>query len=193
MDGTRYGEHGHENRVTGTAPGDLELVRSFISLHDHPPTGRDSLPPSAATVEDWLRRHGPVEGHVSPQDLAWAGDVLDDLRLDAVGRGNVETRDRLNEAARRGGVSICFGCVDDEPIHASADGIAGAVGRLLGIAFLAELDGTWAKLRGCANPECRSVFWDRSRNGSGRWCSMRSCGNQAKVRAYRARERASSA
>ena len=48
-------------------------------------------------------------------------------------------------------------------------------------------DGSWDRLRGCANPTCRSVFWDRSKNRSGRWCSLSVCGNQAKVRAYRER------
>jgi len=68
-------------------------------------------------------------------------------------------------------------------------GVVGAVGTLLASAFLAELDGSWARLRHCSNPECESVFYDRSKNRSGRWCSMRSCGNQAKVRAYRERHR----
>ena len=75
-------------------------------------------------------------------------------------------------------------------MHAGTAGVRGAVGRLLGIAFLAELDGTWQRLRPCANASCRSVFWDGSKNRSGRWCSMEACGNQAKVRAYRERERA---
>jgi predicted RNA-binding Zn ribbon-like protein len=34
------------------------------------------------------------------------------------------------------------------------------------------------------------VFYDRSKNRSGRWCVMAECGNRAKVRAYRERERA---
>ncbi|HYJ60784.1 MAG TPA: CGNR zinc finger domain-containing protein [Actinomycetota bacterium] len=185
--GTAYGTHGHENEVNGHAPGDLELVRSFVSLHDHPDAGRDSLPPSGATIDAWLRAHGMISSPASAQDLDRAASVLDDLRSTAIGEATEEHRERLNEAARRGGVSLCFACIGDEPIHASAEGVDGALGRLLGITFLAELDGSWDRLRGCANPVCRTVFWDRSKNRSGRWCSMGSCGNKAKVRAYRER------
>ncbi len=188
--GTAYGTNGHENDVSGRAPGDLELVRSFVSLHDHTPGARDSLPPSTASIEAWFRGNGLLEGPASRTDLTWAAGVLDDMRDEARGDGTPETTERLNTAARRTGLSICFGCTVEDPLHTTATGVRGAVGRLLGIAFLSRLDGTWERLRGCANAECRSVFWDRSKNRSGRWCSMGSCGNQAKVRAFRERERA---
>ncbi len=71
----------------------------------------------------------------------------------------------------------------------SAGDVRGAVGRILAIAFLAELDGSWDRFKECSSPTCRSVFWDRSKNRSGRWCTMQECGNRAKVRAYRDRER----
>jgi predicted RNA-binding Zn ribbon-like protein len=43
------------------------------------------------------------------------------------------------------------------------------------------------RLRVCANPECRGLFVDLSRPGTRRWCSMATCGNQAKKATYRAR------
>lgn len=36
------------------------------------------------------------------------------------------------------------------------------------------------KLRNCANPDCGILFLDNSRPGNRRWCSMDTCGNQAK-------------
>ena len=33
------------------------------------------------------------------------------------------------------------------------------------------------------------AFYDRSKNRSGRWCSMDSCGNVEKARAFRERNR----
>ena len=71
-----------------------------------------------------------------------------------------------------------------------ADGVRGAIGHILAIAFLAELDGSWSRFKECGDPTCRSVFYDRSKNRSGKWCVMAECGNRAKVRAYRERERA---
>jgi predicted RNA-binding Zn ribbon-like protein len=36
------------------------------------------------------------------------------------------------------------------------------------------------RVHGCANPDCAALFFDGSRPGSRRWCSMGSCGNIAK-------------
>jgi predicted RNA-binding Zn ribbon-like protein len=49
------------------------------------------------------------------------------------------------------------------------------------------------RLRICANDGCRYLFIDRSPTGRRRWCDMRTCGNQAKVAAHRARARAGAA
>jgi predicted RNA-binding Zn ribbon-like protein len=52
-------------------------------------------------------------------------------------------------------------------------------------------DGSWSRLRRC--PDCKLVFWDRTRNASKVWCGMyagadgRACGSIAKVRRYRTR------
>lgn len=44
-------------------------------------------------------------------------------------------------------------------------------------------------VRHCSNVRCRWFFLDTSRNRSRRWCDMAACGNSAKVRAHRARQR----
>lgn len=38
------------------------------------------------------------------------------------------------------------------------------------------------RLRACANDECRLFLLDRSRPGTARWCSMKTCGNRLKAR-----------
>ena len=45
------------------------------------------------------------------------------------------------------------------------------------------------RLRKCANPSCRLMFYDVSKAGRRRWCSMRTCGGRAKVRAFYRRRR----
>ena len=185
---------GHENDVATPAPGDLELLRSFLSLHDHAADGADSVPASAPTVQRWLSEHELVTGESSPEALAGALITLEDLRT-LVGETGGAPREpsavtRLDAAAARAGISLRMA---DAELTPAAGGIDGAVGRLIAIAFLARLDGSFARLRPCSNPRCRSVFYDRSKNRSARWCDMRSCGNQAKVRAYRQRQRAAGA
>ena len=49
------------------------------------------------------------------------------------------------------------------------------------------------RFRICANEDCRWVFEDTSRGGRRRWCDMTSCGNQAKVRRFRAKRAAGGA
>jgi predicted RNA-binding Zn ribbon-like protein len=53
------------------------------------------------------------------------------------------------------------------------------------------LTGDPARVKRCAGPGggCGWLFYDVSRNGSRRWCSMEGCGSQAKMRRYRARGR----
>jgi len=45
------------------------------------------------------------------------------------------------------------------------------------------------RLRKCANPSCRLMFYDGSKAGRRRWCSMRTCGGQAKARTFYRRRR----
>ncbi|HEY7399774.1 MAG TPA: CGNR zinc finger domain-containing protein [Actinomycetota bacterium] len=186
-------EHGHDPTIAPAAPGDLELVRGFLSLHEHAGDRLHSLPPSTSTLEWWFRSHGLLrDGEPAPEDdLAWAATIQDDLRGKVtrdgehpVDRGSAE---RLNEAARESGIEIRFAEGGGSGFESRATGIRGAIGRLLGIAFLAELDGTWSNLKTCGSHACRSVFYDRSKNRSGKWCSMQTCGNRAKVRAFRER------
>ncbi|MCW7945274.1 hypothetical protein AAW14_25570 [Streptomyces hygroscopicus] len=47
------------------------------------------------------------------------------------------------------------------------------------------------RIRGCAHDSCILHFFDTSRNGTRRWCSMASCGNRAKASRHYARTRES--
>jgi predicted RNA-binding Zn ribbon-like protein len=44
------------------------------------------------------------------------------------------------------------------------------------------------RIRKCANPECPLRFYDVSKAGARRWCSMATCGNRAKYRSHYARQ-----
>ena len=46
-----------------------------------------------------------------------------------------------------------------------------------------------ALVRECGSATCEWLFIDRSRNHSRRWCDMNDCGNTAKVRRFRQRQR----
>jgi predicted RNA-binding Zn ribbon-like protein len=44
----------------------------------------------------------------------------------------------------------------------------------------------------CAHPDCTRLYLDTSRAKNRQWCGMGTCGNKAKVQAFRARQRAAS-
>jgi predicted RNA-binding Zn ribbon-like protein len=59
--------------------------------------------------------------------------------------------------------------------------VARAAARLVG-------SGSLAHVRACAAEDCRWWFVDDTRNHSRRWCEMKTCGNRAKLRRFRARQ-----
>jgi predicted RNA-binding Zn ribbon-like protein len=63
------------------------------------------------------------------------------------------------------------------------------VAESLGEVLALQATGEWSRIKACARDSCRWVFFDHSRNRSGRWCSMQVCGNREKTAAYRARKR----
>jgi predicted RNA-binding Zn ribbon-like protein len=45
------------------------------------------------------------------------------------------------------------------------------------------------RIKRCANPTCGLFFYEIARNRQRRWCSMKTCGNRAKLAAFRQRQR----
>lgn len=62
-----------------------------------------------------------------------------------------------------------------------------AVGSVLAAATRLSLLGEFSRIKICPADNCRWAFYDRSRNRSRSWCSMSSCGNREKARAWRQR------
>lgn len=63
------------------------------------------------------------------------------------------------------------------------------VGAVLAAASRLVVLGEWDRVKICPASDCRWAFFDRSRNHSRTWCSMRVCGNREKARAWRERSR----
>ena len=75
--------------------------------------------------------------------------------------------------------------------RAAADSPRRALGMVaLDAARMLGLDAERERIRICASETCSARFYDRSPAGRRRWCSMRTCGNEAKARRHRARQRA---
>jgi predicted RNA-binding Zn ribbon-like protein len=74
-------------------------------------------------------------------------------------------------------------------LAAEGDSVTERLVELVLIMRDAQRDGSWMRLKACANDECQWAFYDRSRNHGGTWCEMSSCGNKLKNREFRARRR----
>ncbi|MEW6242773.1 MAG: CGNR zinc finger domain-containing protein [Bacillota bacterium] len=62
----------------------------------------------------------------------------------------------------------------------------------IALSFARLLLNDYTRVKMCANPACRWVFYDESGNRTRRWCEERYCGNLMKVRRFRARQKAGS-
>jgi predicted RNA-binding Zn ribbon-like protein len=177
------------------APGRLRLIQAFVNSRDCE-TGRDDFG-TPALLGEWLLAHG----------LLADGAALGSADLEAARAGREALRSMLlanngapaDKAAlavaesltRRACLTLRFGDDGSAALTPQASGIDRALGTLFAIAFEAMLDGTWARFKACPEGTCRFAFFDHSRNHSGTWCSMSSCGNREKARQYRGRRRAS--
>ncbi len=72
---------------------------------------------------------------------------------------------------------------DGVPVLSGGD----ALGTVLAAALHLVSTGHWDRIKICPAEDCRSAFYDRSRNRSRTWCSMRVCGNREKARSWRER------
>jgi predicted RNA-binding Zn ribbon-like protein len=109
---------------------------------------------------------GAVDEPLTPGDLAPLEEILgrSQPRLDVAADGRVRLGPTL-------------------PTERLADGLL----ALLLIIRDAQADGSWDRLKLCANPDCRWAFYDRTHSRRGAWCDMASCGNRLKNRNLRAR------
>jgi predicted RNA-binding Zn ribbon-like protein len=172
------------------APGRLEDVRRFLNTWEHlarTRENRDHLRSLAADDGAWERRFESVR---RPRK-----DELDELIALRTGlRRAVE--DSLDAEWLNARVEAARLTVAVEPrgtgIRYLPAGQPTARNDLLAIVVAAIAEGTWQRLKAC--PDCRLVFYDRTRNASKRWCQMsareggRACGSIAKVQSWRARK-----
>jgi predicted RNA-binding Zn ribbon-like protein len=175
------------------APERLQLVQRFVNTVDYE-HGREMLS-DPARLGAVLAELGLLEAGaaVTAAELERARAVRKALRALALANNGGGATDEelavLEEAAALGRLVVEFRDPGAARLEATAPGVAGALGALVGIVYTAIADGTWPRLKACQRDVCGWLFYDRSRNRSARWCQMAVCGNRTKTRAYRARRR----
>jgi len=158
--------------------GALEPVRRFCNTTNRE-NGADAWR-SADELDHWLAREGYRVRPTTPADLR----RLDVVR-DAIWQ-SIRTGSRESIAAVVADLTFRGAVVDGRiELVPADDSVEGVVADLVLRIHDAERSGTFSRLRPCAH--CRWVFFDTSRNRTGRWCSMQACGAREKAKAYRRR------
>ena len=182
-----------ESTAAKTAPQPLYLVQRFVNSVDLE-SGEDELS-SPEALRDWFAERGLMDAgdSASGADLRRAIDVREGLRavlLQNTGLPlDVARVERLDRAVGRAAVRVRFAPGRDPELVTDAKGVDGAIARLMAIVAAAVEHGRWERLKACPREDCEWAFYDKSKNRSGRWCSMEACGNIEKAKAFRERRR----
>jgi predicted RNA-binding Zn ribbon-like protein len=177
------------------APAPLVLVQSLVNTVELP-DGADRLA-DPTDARPWLVDVSLLapEAELTDADLDLARTVREALRAMLVHNAGGPPPNKSALAVLRGvaqGGTARADLGDDGAVRLGVHGnsVRDRLVELLLIIRDAQRDGTWARLKACANDECQWAFYDRSRNHGGTWCEMAACGNKLKNRAFRARSRA---
>lgn len=173
------------------APTPLEAVRQFVNTLDIE-SGSDRIGDPTG-LRQWLSEQGlELKTTPTPSEVGRAITLREALREAMAANHDrselpAEARDAINASATRSGLSVEFTADRRWRTTAHGQGVDGALGSLLAIVVGAMADGSWSRLKVCANDHCRWAFYDNSRARTAKWCSMQICGNRAKQRTWRDR------
>jgi predicted RNA-binding Zn ribbon-like protein len=180
------------------APEPLALVQAFANTVAEEGHFRWEAIGDPDSLRSWLSSRGLLADgeRVGEADVARAKEVRKALRsLLAANNGreaDAAAIRALNLATERARLTVRFGADGRATLEPGAGGVDGALGRVLAAVHASMEEGIWGRLKSCANATCGWAFYDRSKNRSGRWCSMEVCGNRTKTRAYRRRRQGTS-
>ena len=175
---------------TATGPAHVELLVEFTNSVDQEEQTDDLTVP--AELDAWLRVHGllaPGDVPAEDNDLTLARSLRDALRQAMRGHHDGVYRGQPLALLAPEFPLVLDGSTEPPGMRPVADGVRGALAQLMVSVNAAVADDTWRRLKICIADDCQWAFFDASKNRSRTWCEW-GCGNKAKTRNYRARQRA---
>jgi predicted RNA-binding Zn ribbon-like protein len=170
--------------MTGDAEGRLREPDLLANLDD----ARQWLAVARATWSADTRLPAP-ELDLDDKDLAPLRKVRDALFAEVSNRSHGRPVDLSSLASHAASANIEMAKDGTVSLLARGRGWRKVLSWLLLEVYRSQQDNTWQRLKACKNTKCRGVFYDASRNNSGAWHDVRTCGNVANLRASRARKR----
>lgn len=180
-------------RLAHVLPAWLEPVLEFANTLDVE-DAVDELAPGPVALSGWLSaRELLAPGTpVSRADFRLALDLRTGLRALALlnngGPADESATIRMEQALDRLPLvaELSPGGAGLRPYRLAP--VRAALGVLVAGYVRSVASGDWSRLRRCPADDCAWAFWDSSAKGARRWCTMRVCGNRAKVRAFAQRK-----
>jgi hypothetical protein len=174
-----------------TAPGGLGLVQDFLNTIGIGDYGPDLLADDALaqTWADDATRTWSALRDVDAEPPALDEGDLPKLRTVRDTIAKLVAGD--TDARGPGSVSASFALSDtgEVRLEPSGTGWRWLASALWSEILLGQQNGTFRRIKQCHNHSCGSTFYDRSKNNSGVWHDVKTCGNAANLRASRARRR----
>jgi predicted RNA-binding Zn ribbon-like protein len=175
-----------------SAPGGLGLIQDFLNTVRIQEYGPDLLA-DAALAQEWST--GAVATWAELRGVQVQAPALDDRDLPKLRA----LRDTITQLVRgdavggapTAGVSASFALSETGAVQLvpAGSGWRWLASLLWGEILLSQRDDTWRRLKQCHRHGCDSTFYDRSKNNSGVWHNVKTCGNAENLRASRARRR----
>jgi len=176
-------------------PGGLALVHDFLNTVAIGDYGPDLLA-DTALARDWVQ--GAVRTWSALRGVDAQAPALDDAGLAKLRalRGTIAKivageppDDRGIGSIRSVSGSFALSSTGEVRLEPAGSGWRWMASVLWIEIFLSQQHDTWRRIKTCRNHQCGSTFYDRSKNNSGVWCDVKTCGNAANLRASRARRR----
>jgi hypothetical protein len=171
------------------APTDLALVQELLNTAAGSKARLPDLLEQTAAAGEWLREllgteadetTGNQASDPTPAELRKLRELRSNIAASLSGAEPAHVRADLRlELQPSGEVEATL----------SARPVPRLLSAVLLQAFLTQRSGEWQRLKICANPNCNVSFYDRSKNRSGVWHDVHTCGNAINLRASRSRRR----
>jgi predicted RNA-binding Zn ribbon-like protein len=168
----------------------------FAGTMKHRDSAREELLTCPELLSDWTLQAGLLDAaiNVTEDDLVAAIALREAIHRTVIAR--LEHRrpqladvDLLNERASQRPLTPRLQRTGTARREGTASQLlASLAADLLDLLAGADIE----RVKRCADPGCTRLYLDSSRAKNRHWCGMSTCGNRAKVQAFRARQRASS-
>ena len=187
------------------APGALGLAQDLLNTAPagHKPDLLADLASARTWVSEATAQWSAATGRPVPEVVLDAGDLhllqtfRDDLR-EVIAKEHDGTPDTGPAAPDTrpaapvlytAAAALQLGADGSVRLHPQETGPQALVMLVLAALFEDQSASAGRRLKTCRNPRCQVAFYDRSRNASGVWHSVRVCGNAINLRAHRERRR----